>query len=1676
LNQNATAEQMLVHRVERQLEDANIRGVGRRTLEDALRQVLMDLRLEPEEEIALLPSGSLTPGRLHAIDRFVAARVERAFQAALCAGAQCAGLQAAPVAPRVLVHRTRPLSPQEVDLENRTSDDLDVPPPLPAVGEGRLAELSLEGRGVLVLADAPVAAGYLGRHEGFRIGEHPLGLHLRAGDDATLMSLGESGARAVHVLEFEPGFAQLESILEAAVRARREATARSTRKKAYPRIVPILRRSAPSESPTTGRPAAPPDPPPAAGPTPAPDVAPAAFITAPARDPDDPLVGMVFDEKYLILRRIGKGGFGIVYEARDVRSDHRIAIKLLHPGATRSAEEFLDFENEARRALRLSHPHIVDWQAFEQSHDGVWYLVMELLEGEELDAVMKREGPLDAKRAGRILLQILDALRAAHNLGEGAAVLHLDLKPKNVFLLSGLAGEDAERVKVIDFGIGQFVGAEATSASGVGATGDRIADAEDTWAALDPTEKEQTLLSVHILEEPGVGPAGSGTATAERAQRSTACTPEYAAPEQCAHLLRELRALPLDGRADIYALGVVGFQMLTGQLPYEKPARRKDLFHLKQTLAPMKVGSMGVRVPKKLARFIDRCIARERESRFRDSTEAYEVLHAIVHPPFRKRLLSAAGVFAIGAVAAAVFVGRNLARQGLDLRTRIDGVERSLEGAPLYLGPARDCAYIHVSGLEASSELPAVRVVDGRGDEASEVPGFRAEPQADGGVILSARPAPERVQRPVYLEFANSGRAPRWSVPFDLVWLGEASWELESVEVDGLGERALDPLGAWLEIRLRGAADDLKSVQIERGKRSLAARRDDTRSRGIEGVYRVPLEAFEMQTGLEELRVLATDQAGRVREKSLALPVAPGALVLASVGLDVTAVGGRYSISPRGDPNLRLTASRKADVTWTVKDENGGTLMRGAAKEVLTGEFPLTGLTRLREGRSFSGSIEVLADESAYVLHADAAERGIARQELAFLYAVTAPVYTARLTTPDGGLGKALDPSRPVFTPSREVVVRLGRENSLPLMAQVLCAAAGKAEKPLELAPRILVDRETISVDFPLSLADDGEYAVTVRVWRYDTPDQDTRREPDSILDAHVVVDSTPARLVVQRATTASAGPDLPSETVLRSKSDPLPVLEIRVQDDAKGDALTRTPVDLRWDLFSAQRPEKPIASGILGTVIPGGTSATLGIPAPWSLAAAQPIGTDGNYRILVQGVDAAGNGVVPAEFAFDAAVAGPELELSRPAPRTDWLRGESGGFDLQVVARDPNGVADVRGAIRREGSPEIPFQLHSTGDPRRAEVSVWSGTVSFDETWSNTDIEVRLAAEDGFGTSTRVSATRVLGEVDRLFPRRIAVDFGDVPVETLHLVEGNCRDPYTFGGRIDAEEERVFSSAGLPPFNSLSTPRSWRVAFEPHEIPSFYLDEHEVSVEQYLAFVRAETGYASAANWPAGSTPVPARRASLEQALSAQEDDLPVADVTWEEASAYASWVGKRLPSLVEWEFAVRGGALYRPFASAAGNPKAPSGEEVNYDSFGEGGGERGDGRRTAWPRSQGADVTPDTRIFGLCGNVAEWTATPASFLDGAVTPLDLGAHVRENRALFLDARRFRPAARIERFWVAGGSFHTARADFSVVDRRGRAWRGGGVGFRCAADARSFAALHAPVPSGQPRFLGIQE
>src|SRR5262249_33945621 len=106
--------------------------------------------------------------------------------------------------------------------------------------------------------------------------------------------------------------------------------------------------------------------------------------------------------------------------------------------------------------------------------------------------------------------------------------------------------------------------------------------------------------------------------------------------------------------------------------------------------------------------------------------------------------------------------------------------------------------------------------------------------------------------------------------------------------------------------------------------------------------------------------------------------------------------------------------------------------------------------------------------------------------------------------------------------------------------------------------------------------------------------------------------------------------------------------------------------------------------------------------------------------------------------------------------------------------------------------------------------------------------------------------------------------------------------------------------------------------------------------------------------------------------------------------------------------------------------------------------------------------------------------TATPASFLEGAVTPMSLPTHALENRSLFLDPRRFGRSEKMERYWVAGGSYQSARADFFTIDRRSRSWHGPAVGFRCAADVEAASADPAASTTaggkGRLKFRGLFE
>jgi serine/threonine protein kinase len=230
---------------------------------------------------------------------------------------------------------------------------------------------------------------------------------------------------------------------------------------------------------------------------------------------------------YVVRDKIGEGGMGVVYRAEHPRINRRVAIKVLHPGADRQSEMVHRFFNEAKAATEIRNDHIVEVLDFGELPEGMPYLVMEWLEGQSLGELLRVETKLPVARAARIVCGIARALGAAHAKG----VVHRDLKPDNVFLVQ--RNGDPDFVKVLDFGI-----AKLTSAS----------------------------ASAHYRTQTG----------------AIIGTPAYMSPEQCRG------AKEIDQRTDVYSLGVIGYQMLTGSLPFNAEALGELLFqHLSQTpIAP----------------------------------------------------------------------------------------------------------------------------------------------------------------------------------------------------------------------------------------------------------------------------------------------------------------------------------------------------------------------------------------------------------------------------------------------------------------------------------------------------------------------------------------------------------------------------------------------------------------------------------------------------------------------------------------------------------------------------------------------------------------------------------------------------------------------------------------------------------------------------------------------------------------------------------------------------------------------------------------------------------------------------------------------------------------------------------------------------------------------------------
>ncbi|HZJ66930.1 MAG TPA: serine/threonine-protein kinase [Kofleriaceae bacterium] len=268
----------------------------------------------------------------------------------------------------------------------------------------------------------------------------------------------------------------------------------------------------------------------------------------------DPLIGTALDDRYRIEERIATGGFGAIYRARTA-SGETVALKILHARFTGDPTMVARFRREGAILTRLHDPHTVTTLAVGETRDGMLYIAMELLSGESLEHHLHRAGALPWQTAAAIARAVCSSLAEAHALG----VVHRDLKPANIHVESRSGSLRA--VKVIDFGIVKI------------ARGSSIDDGNDLTCAG------------HMIG-----------------------TNDYMSPEQ-------LLGAPCTGASDLYSLGVVLYEMLTGRLPHPRVAGPEAMITAIVTQTPMRP-SMLAAIPPELDRIVMRCLERERAARY----------------------------------------------------------------------------------------------------------------------------------------------------------------------------------------------------------------------------------------------------------------------------------------------------------------------------------------------------------------------------------------------------------------------------------------------------------------------------------------------------------------------------------------------------------------------------------------------------------------------------------------------------------------------------------------------------------------------------------------------------------------------------------------------------------------------------------------------------------------------------------------------------------------------------------------------------------------------------------------------------------------------------------------------------------------------------------------------------
>jgi serine/threonine-protein kinase len=282
------------------------------------------------------------------------------------------------------------------------------------------------------------------------------------------------------------------------------------------------------------------------------------------------MVGQVLLGKYKVMRPLDEGGMSRLFVAKQLDQAREVVIKVLKPEHAAQSRVREHFRREIHILSRFQHPNTVAYYDSDPHNEAGPILVMEYLRGVDLGILLQREGHFALDRAGRILAQICDVLQAAHNAG----IVHRDLKPGNIFVL--YPGTPQETVKLMDFGLARM----------------------SSLLYISPDE----------LASLGDTPTAAGT-------------PEYIAPEQ-------LRGYNVDGRTDIYSLGVILFEMLAGRRPFERPTVEALLdAHAEEEPPTFAELDLPEPIPEPIEDVVRWCLAKIPENRPQTASEviaAYE--------------------------------------------------------------------------------------------------------------------------------------------------------------------------------------------------------------------------------------------------------------------------------------------------------------------------------------------------------------------------------------------------------------------------------------------------------------------------------------------------------------------------------------------------------------------------------------------------------------------------------------------------------------------------------------------------------------------------------------------------------------------------------------------------------------------------------------------------------------------------------------------------------------------------------------------------------------------------------------------------------------------------------------------------------------------------------------------